>query len=516
MEKQEAINELHRLKEVSLRMGGEERIEKQHKRARLTARERIGKLFDPETFVESDILRHNMTPDSEGKRTHIGRISGYGRIGERMAIVHAEDATVSGGAGVGIGPGMPKGLNPELHPEVCLPIVTLIDGTGFDENTDMSSFGIPPNVYTQRELSIPRRVPHIVAIMGDCLGTSSLVAAKADFAVMVKGTSLALTEPSLLGFPPEEESIPEELGGWKLQAEITGQVDTVAEDDEHCLQIIREFLSYMPLNCNEEPPCVSTSDPPDRKTEKLMGLIPDKANRVYDMLRVIKQIVDDGKYFQIKPDFGKALITCLARLNGRTVGIIANQTFHHAGAAGPDECDKASDFIILCDTFNIPIIFIADTPGHLVGRIAEEYRIPTKIMTWMQALAFSTVPNICLIVRKAYGMAISNMCGSNCGPDFIAALTTAEISFMSPEAAANVVYLRRIEQAEDPEAEREKLIREMEYQSAPWPAAAVGLLDDVIDPRDTRKYLIDRLEFLRECKGDFISEKHLQHWPTGF
>jgi acetyl-CoA carboxylase carboxyltransferase component len=202
-------------------------------------------------------------------------------------------------------------------------------------------------------------------------------------------------------------------------------------------------------------------------------------------------------------------------MNGRTVGIIANQTLNKAGAAGPDECDKASDFIVLCDTFNIPLIFLADTPGHLVGRPAEQKRIPTKIMTWMEAMALSTVPKICIIIRKAYGMAISNMCGTNCGPDFIAAMTTAEISFMSPQAAANVVYLRRIEAADDPEKERAELIRQMELESSPFPAASVGLLDDIIDPRETRRYIIDRLEFLRRCKGDFISESRLETWPTG-
>jgi acetyl-CoA carboxylase carboxyltransferase component len=246
-----------------------------------------------------------------------------------------------------------------------------------------------------------------------------------------------------------------------------------------------------------------------------MTIIPDKSIRTYDQHQVIRAIVDDGKYFAIRPNFGRTLITCLARMNGRTVGIIANQTLYNAGAAGTDECDKASDFIVLCDTFNIPLIFLADTPGMLVGKPAEQKRIPTKIMTWMEAMAFSTVPKICIIIRKAYGMAISNMCGPNCGPDFIAALTTAEISFMSPEAAANVVYLRRIEASANPEEERARLVRQMEYDSAPFPAAAVGLLDDVIDPRDTRKYIIDCLETLRKCKGNFIGEAKLQAWPTG-
>ena len=203
-------------------------------------------------------------------------------------------------------------------------------------------------------------------------------------------------------------------------------------------------------------------------------------------------------------------------MNGRTVGIIASQTMVHAGATGPDECDKATSFIVLCDSYNIPLVFIADTPGNLVGKYAESRKVPLKIMRWMEALALATVPKITIIVRKAYGMAISHMCGTNCGPDFIVAWPTADISFMSPEAAANVVFLRKIEAAEDPEAEREKLIREMKYGSAPWEAAAKGVLDDVIDPRDTRRYIIDCLDIIRGARGDFISKKRLQSWPTGF
>jgi acetyl-CoA carboxylase carboxyltransferase component len=337
-----------------------------------------------------------------------------------------------------------------------------------------------------------------------------------DLVVQVKGTCMAVSGPRVLEVALEEKTTPEELGGWELHAEVTGQVDAFAEDDEHCMQIVREMLGYLPNHCDEEPPRVPTSDPADRKTERLMKLIPDKSNRVYDMYQVIKEIVDDGKYLALKPYFGKALITCLARMNGRVVGIIASQTLHNAGAAGPDECGKATSFIVLCDSYNIPLVHLCDTPGFLVGRPAEKRKIPLKIMVWMEALALATVPKISVIVRKAYGMGISNMCGSNCGADFISALTTAEISFMSPEAAANVVYTRRIQEAADPEAERERLIKEMQYGNAPWEAAAAGWLDDVLDPRDTRKYIIDCLEIMHSRKNGFMSEKQLQNWPTGF
>ena len=380
----------------------------------------------------------------------------------------------------------------------------------------MGSVGVLAVTYPARALINPRKSPQIATIMGLCFGAPSWTAAASDLVVQVKGTCMAVSGPRVLEVALEEKTTPEELGGWELHAEVTGQVDAFAEDDEHCMQIVRELLSYMPNNCDEEPPYLATSDPPDRKSERLIKLIPDKANRVYDMYQVIKDIVDDGRYFSLKPFFGKALITCLARMNGRVVGIIANQTMYNAGAAGPDECEKASSFIVLCDSYNIPLVHLCDTPGFLVGRPAERRKIPLKIMTWMEALSLATVPKITVIVRKAYGMGISNMCGSNCGADFLAALTTADISFMSPEAAANVVYARRIEEAKDPEAEREKLIKEMQYGNAPWEAAAAGWLDDVLDPSDTRRYIIECLEIMHSRKNCFMSQKQLQNWPTGF
>ncbi|MDP2920163.1 MAG: carboxyl transferase domain-containing protein [Dehalococcoidia bacterium] len=513
MEKQERIDELKQLMERNRQMGGPERITAQHALGRLTARERIVKLFDPGTFKETWLLLQALTPDREGTITHINKVSGSGKIDGRTVIVNADDATART-AGYRPANQPPRGTYSRLYPEMNHPVIHLADGG--DARTFLNSADRLPDPIPTRAFTGLRRVPHVTAVMGDVYGAAALEVTTADFVVQVKGTSFAISDPRLLDRPLAPETSLEELGGWKVHSEVTGQVDAIAENEEQALQIIREFLSYLPENCDKETPLIPNSDPRDRILDKLMTIIPDKANRVYDMHQVIKQIVDDGRFFPVKGNFGKTLITCLARMNGRPVGFIANQTLINAGAAGPDECDKAADFIILCDTFNIPLVFLADTPGFLVGRPAEQKRIPTKIIAWMQAIAFSTVPKMCIIIRKAYGMGISNMCGTNCGPDYIAALTTAEISFMSPEAAANVVYLRRIESAPDPKAERAQLIRQMERESSPFPAAHAGLLDDVLDPRDTRKYIIDCLETLRSHKGDFIGEHRLQGWPTGF
>ena len=296
-----------------------------------------------------------------------------------------------------------------LSPEMNYPVIHLGESGGVHLQSVMGSTGVLAVTYPARALINPRKTPHIATIMGYCFGAPSWTAAVSDLVVMVKGTCMAVSGPRVLEVALEEKTTPEELGGWELHAEVTGQVDAFAEDDEHCMQIVRELLSYLPNTCDEEPPYVPTTDPPDRKTDELNKLIPDKPNRVYDMYRVIKAIVDDGKYFSLKPYFGKALVTCLARMNGRVVGIIANQTLHNAGAAGPDECEKATSFIVLCDSYNIPLVHLCDTPGFLVGRPAERRKIPLKIMTWMEALALATVPKVTVIVRKAYGMVILDM-----------------------------------------------------------------------------------------------------------
>ena len=516
MDKREALDELKRKREIAYALGGTERVARHRKRGHLTARERIDKLLDPGTWKETGLYAQFTTP--EGEEYHVNKLHGFGKIDGRMVIVQSDDSTVLAGTGGKVVSGNPrqKGLHVSKVPETNFPMIRLGESGGVHMQSVMGSYGVLAVTYPGRRLLNPRKAPRIAAIMGLCFGDPTWQAAISDIIVQVKGTCMAVSGPRVLEVALQERPTPEQLGGWELHAEVTGQVDAFAEDDEHCMQVIREILSYLPSHCDEEPPYVTTSDPADRKTGRILKIIPDKSNQIYDVNRVIKEVVDDGKYFSLKPFYGKALITCLARMNGRVVGIIANQPLYNGGAAGPDECDKASSFIVLCDSYNIPLVHIADTPGFLVGLPAEKRKMPLKIMTWMEALALATVPKITVIIRKAYGMGISNMCGTNCGADFLAALTTAEISFMSPEAAANVVWKPQIDEADDPEAERQRLIKEMEYGSAPWEAAAGGVLDDVLDPHDMRKYIIDCLEIMHERKNGFISEKLLQNWPTGF
>ena len=514
MDMKSGLEELSRRREKALQMGGKANIDRQHQRGHLTARERIHKLLDPGTFSEVGILNQSDIHAMEDKAPADGNIAGFGKIDGRTVLVYAADRTVLAGVEGRVGTFAKETRATRIAVEKGYPIITMGDGGGARIPDIMGSDGLSSMTFPAEGLRYPRKAPFVATIMGDCFGGPSWMAGKADFVVMVKGCCMAVSGPRVLEIAMGEKITPAELGGWKLHAEVTGQVDAFAEDDQDCLRIVREFLSYMPSNCDEEPPYVPTQDPSDRKVDEVMDILPDDLNRSYDMYKIIAAIVDDGKYFPIKPYYDQSLIICLARMNGRTVGIIANQPSFFAGAAGPGACEKAASFIVLCDSFNIPLIFLHDTPGFFVGHEAEKRKMPGRIMVWMEALALSTVPKISIVVRKSYGMAYSNMAGTNCGADFLVAWPTADISFMAPRTGVNVVYRPVIEAAENPEAERERLLKEWEYQNAPWKAAAKHLIDDVIEPRDTREFINKSLDILRGSGRGFISKKYLQAWPT--
>ena len=514
MDMESGLDELQKRRARALEMGGKDKIDKQHSLNRLTARERIEKLLDPGTFFEIGIMNVSDLPGMEEISAADGNIVGFGKIDGRNVVVTAADKTVMAGAEGRVGTFAKEHRATTIALEKNLPIITLGDAGGARIPDIMGSDGLSTMTFPIEMLRHPRRSPYIATIMGDCFGGPSWMAAKADFVAMVKGCCMAVSGPRVLEVATGENITNEELGGWKLHAEVTGQVDAFAESEEHCLEIVREFLGYMPSNCDEEPPYKPTSDPADRRLDEVMNIVPRASNMAYDMFKIIRSIVDGGTYFNIKPYYDPSLITCLARMNGRVVGIIASQPMYYAGAGGPGACEKATSFIVLCDSFNIPLIFLHDTPGFFVGLEAEKRKMPGRIMVWMEALALSTVPKISVVIRKSYGMAYGNMAGTNCGPDFLVAWPTADISFMSPQAGVNVVYKSSLDAAENPEAEREKMIRQWEYQSAPWKAAEKHLIDDVIDPRDTRAYINRCLDLLRGSGRGFISKKLLQSWPT--
>lgn len=508
------IEELNRRKSEALNMGGPEKVEARHARGQLTARERIERLLDPGTFFEIGLLAHSDVEGMETRTAADGVIDGFGEINGRPVAVRANDATVLAGSGGRMGARKSRRLM-EKAVQKGYPVINLGEAGGARipdiQGSDGLSSMTPGAEYGTRM----RRVPMVASIMGECFGDPSWAAASADFVVQVKGSCMAVSSPRVLEVAKSEKVENEELGGWRLQSEITGQADRIAEDEEECFQIVREFLSYLPSHADELPPVVRSSEDPGPRQEKLLHVVPEQSNRVYDMNAIIRTLADEEKIFPIKPDFDRSVITALARINGESVGFIANNPLHYAGAMGPDGCDKCCSFICLCDSYHIPLIFLHDTPGFLVGKSAEEKRMPGKIINFIQALGYSSVPKISIIVRKSYGMAYSNMCGWNMGADFLFAWPCADISFMAPEVAANVVYAAKIAQAENPERARKDAVREMRLASGPWRAAGKAFLDDVIDPRQTRSIIIRAIRTARgKTRG--MSRRFLANWPTTF
>src|SRR5690625_2119536 len=276
---------------------------------------------------------------------------------------------------------------------------------------------------------------------------------------------------------------------------------------------MKKFLSYMPLHGAEEAPYKETQDDPYRTLDNIGNIVPTKRTRAYNMKKVIKQIVDDGDYFELKSLYGTAIITVLARINGRVVGMIANQPMKFAGAAGAKECEKATDFICLCDSYNIPLIFLNDNPGFRVSSYAEKLKMPTKIMMWSQALAQSTVPKISIVIRKSIGAAYGNMCGRTMVADFVVAWRTAEINFTGPEVGINVVHGPKLQESENPEEERKELLKSWRFDSSPYKAAGKHLIDDIIDVRVTRNFVSTTLEYACANNGS-KTKRLLANWHT--
>ncbi len=513
---QDALDELKRRKAKALEMGSPEKVARKHSMGYGTVRERVQKLLDPGSFFEIGLLDHSDIPGMEDRTPADGKVCGFGTIDGRTVAITGDDATVLAGTGGRVGVEKEHRLT-RWAAERGYPIINLGEGGGARIPDILGSDGLS-SMTMRKEMALRcRQVPYVATIMGECFGGPSWLAALADFVVQVKGSCMAVSGPRVLEVATSEKIENEDLGGWKIHAEITGQADRAAEDEEDCFRIVREFLSYLPSNAQELPPVVPPrGDDQEGRQENLMSIVPDESRRGYDMNRIIKTIVDDEQIFHLKPDFDRSVITCLARIDGHSVGIIANQPMHTAGAMGPDGCDKCCSFICLCDSYNIPLIFLHDTPGFLVGKAAELKRMPGKIINFIEAVALSTVPKVSIVIRKSYGMAYSNMCGTGMGADFVLAWPNAEISFMAPEVAANVVYRRKIEESDDARAARDMAELQMRIAGAPWKAAGLHLLEDVIDPRDTRKIVAHILKLAQGNDDGYRSKRLLANWPTTF
>lgn len=491
--------------------GGEKRIKKQHESGKLTARERIEKLLDAGSFIEVDaFVEHRCIQFdmAETKAPGEGVVTGYGTINDRLVYIFAQDFTTIGGS---LG---------EMHAaKICkimdmaqkmgAPVIGLNDSGGarIQEGVDaLKGYG---DIFYRNTLA-SGVIPQISVILGPCAGGAVYSPALTDFIFMVSGISkMFITGPQVIKAVTGEEVSPEELGGATAHNQNSGVAHFISETEEDCFEQIRKLLSYIPSNNLDDPPLKETQDSQAKVIPELNQIVPLDPNKPYDIKEVIKLIVDDNDFFEVQPLYAPNMVTGFARLNGRSVGILANQPKYLAGCLDINASDKAARFIRFCDAFNIPLVTFSDVPGYLPGVAQEHGGIIRHGAKLLYAYSEATVPKLTVIVRKAYGGAYIAMCSRHLGADQVFAWPTAEIAVMGPDGAANIIFKKEIQESNDPISTRQEKIEEYRNNFAnPYQAAARGYIDDVIDPSTTRVKLISALEMLISKREQRPAKKH--------
>jgi acetyl-CoA carboxylase carboxyltransferase component len=491
--------------------GGEPAIEKQHERGKLTARERIEKLLDPESFVETDMLARHRSHGFgiEKKRPYSDAVvTGWGTIDGRKVFVFAQDFTVFGGSlGEVMGEKICKVM--DLALSTGAPVIGLNDSGGARIQEGAASLAGYGYIF-DRNVRCSGVIPQISAIMGPCAGGAVYSPAMTDFVFMVSESShMFITGPDVIKAVTGEEVSHEELGGAMSHASKSGIAHFVAQNDDDCLEQIRYLLSFIPSNNFESPPYFPPTDDPDRSCDELLEVIPQSTNLPYDMHRVIESTFDDGEFFEVHPHWAENIICGLARLNGHPVGIVANQPQVLAGCLDINTSNKGARFVRFCDAFNIPLIAFVDVPGFLPGTEQEYGGIIRHGAKLLYAFTEATVPRMTVITRKAYGGAYVVMNSKHIRADVSFAWPTAEIAVMGAEGAVNIIHRREIASADDSESKRTELIADyVEKFSNPYIAAERGYIDDVIEPQQTRRKLIKALEMLRSKRETIPQRKH--------
>jgi len=505
------IKELKELREKISLAGGEKKVSKQHSLGKLTARERINLLLDESSFKEIDaFVKHRCTNfGMETKEAPAeGVITGYGTVDGRLVYVYAQDFTVIGGS---LGEMHAKKICKvlDLAMKMGAPVVGMNDSGGarIQEGVDaLSGYG---QIFYRNAIA-SGVVPQISAILGPCAGGAVYSPALTDFIFMVDKTSqMFITGPQVIKTVTCEEVTAEALGGAKAHNSVSGVAHFRAKTETECIAEIRRLLSFLPSNNKETTPVLPTKDDVNRIEEKLNTILPASSRQPYNMLDVIKAIVDDGDFMPVQPYYAKNIVTGFGRLNGSSVGIIANQPKELAGCLNINASDKAARFIRTCDAFNIPILTLVDVPGFLPGLKQEYGGIIRHGAKMLYAYSEATVPKVTLIVRKAYGGAYLAMCSKDLGADIVFAWPQAEIAVMGPDGAANIIFRKEITTSENPEETRNQKIKDYTDQLVtPYVAASRGFVDDVIEPSTTRPMLINTFKMLLNKKETRPSKKH--------
>ncbi|MBI3006875.1 MAG: acyl-CoA carboxylase subunit beta [candidate division NC10 bacterium] len=510
---EDRLEELRTQREAARAGGGPEKVERQHRAGKLTARERLELLLDKGSFVETDMLVTHRARDFGMEKQLIpgdGVVTGSGQIDGRLVYVFAQDFTVFGGS-----------LSETYAQKICkvmdqavkvgAPIIGLNDSGGARIQEGVVSLAGYADIFLRNTLA-SGVVPQISAIMGPCAGGAVYSPALMDFVVMVRDTSyMFITGPDVIKTVTHEEVTFEQLGGAMTHNATSGVAHFAVASEEECLQTIRDLLSYLPSNNLEDPPLRPTTDDPRRMEEALNAIVPDNPNKPYDIKEIIRLVVDEGTFLEVHQHYAQNIVVGFARLDGRPVGFVANQPAVLAGVLDIHSSIKAARFIRFCDAFNIPIITLEDVPGYLPGTAQEFGGIIKHGAKLLYAYGEATVPKITVITRKAYGGAYCVMGSKHMRADVNLAYPTAEIAVMGPEGAVNILYRREIQEAPDPEAFRAARIAEFREKFAnPYVAASRGYVDDVIEPRETRPRLIQALRALA-TKRDYSRS----HWGAG-
>jgi acetyl-CoA carboxylase carboxyltransferase component len=508
---EDVLKEFQNRNAEALAMGGPEKLAKRKAEGVLNARERIDYLIDEGSFIESGRYARSIRPEVKHKTPADGKVAGFARIAGREIALVSNDFTVLGASSAVINMKKIKHVK-QVAAKRGVPLVLLGESSGARMPDRMGAAGRAIIAQDPTEYQRLRESPWCSALLGQCYGSSTWYSAMSDFVVMRKGSIMAIASPNVTSIAINKPIDAEELGGWKLLTGISGLADLAVDTDEQALDAIKKFLSYLPSNNMETPPEYPVPENSDEACRKMLEIIPESRNKVYDVRKVIHAVADKGSTFELKERYGKSIATVLARLDGKSVGFVANNPLFKGGALDADACQKVTSFMVLCDSFNVPLVYLVDVPGFLIGLEGEVRGMPGKVINWMNAMTLVTVPKITVIMRKSYGQAFINMAGGR-NADEVAVWPTADLGFMDPAVSVNVLY--GVRQQDDPERFA-TLKAEVERDTSAWGLAELYEAQTVIDPRDTRDYLIRTLQVhrLRMKKG--IGEHLLRNWPTSY
>jgi acetyl-CoA carboxylase carboxyltransferase component len=507
---QDKIDDLRSRQQEAVNAGSPRSVERHKGKGKMLARERIDYLLDPGSFHELDMLaRHRAHAAGLEERPYTdGVITGWGTVEGRKVFVFSQDFTVFGGA---LGEVFAEKIHKlmDLALKVGAPVVGLNDGAGARIQEGVVSLASYGGIFW-RNVQSSGVVPQISVILGPCAGGAVYSPAMTDFIFMVKETShMFITGPDVVKTVTGEDVTLEELGGAMSHASKSGVATFMSPDEQSCLDDVRFLLSFLPTNNLEEPPAVESADDPDRSCDSLRDILPVSPNQPYDMKKVIREVVDDGEFFEYFPHWAKSIVCGFSRVDGMTVGVVGNQPMAFAGVLDIESSEKAARFVRTCDAFNIPLLTFVDVPGFLPGVNQEHEGIIRHGAKLLYAFCEATVPRIQIITRKAYGGAYVVMNSKSIGADLAYAWPTAELAVMGPQGAVEIVYKRELQQAADPVARRAELVTEYtEKYANPYAAAERGYVDDVIDPADTRRKVVAGLRMLRTKREELPRRKH--------